>query len=153
MEDTLFRKAMDSAGRMLSYRPLTCEQLREKLIHKEYEPKIVAAVLERLVEYGYLDDEAYAYRAVEVLQKKGYGLTRIRQELWRRGLDRETTDQALLNYKTNENRLDEMLGKKLKGQTDFKELQKAAASLYRKGYTWEEIRGAMERYKAEGNEV
>ena len=152
MDRETFQKALDSAGRMLSYQPLTGQRLRRKLMEKGYDEETAEQVVQMLTERGYVDDLAYARRAVDVFRRKGYGILRIRQELRQRGVDRETADQALLDFETEEDVLDSLLRKKLKGQTDAKAIQKAAAALSRKGYTWEEIRSAIRRYENEEND-
>ncbi len=146
MEREEFQKALDSAGRMLSHQPLTRQRLCRKLVEKGYDPETADQVVQMLTERGYLDDLAYACRVVDVFKRKGYGILRIRQELFQRGVDRETVQEALTDFETEDQVLDQLLGKKLKGQRDPKAIQKAAAALCRKGYTWEEIRGAIRRY-------
>jgi len=54
----------------------------------------VDAVLDRMIELGLLSDQRYAEAWVRAKATR-YGATRLRSELARRGLDRDTIDEAL----------------------------------------------------------
>ena len=57
--------AMKSALRLLSYRPRSEQELRERLAKKSVSPQISDATITRLRENGLIDDEAYARTFVE----------------------------------------------------------------------------------------
>ena len=56
-----FDKAMNYLSRGMK----TCKQMREYLIGKGYQDKVVYAVVDKLVDYKYLNDEYYAKAYVE----------------------------------------------------------------------------------------
>jgi regulatory protein len=96
-----------------------------------------------------MDDEEYAGMVVRHYAAKGYGAGRIRQELNRRGLDRELWDEALTQLPEDTDTIDRLLAAKLRGRelTDKAQRDKAANALFRRGFSWQEIRAAMERYR------
>lgn len=90
------RAAMDKALYYLGLRDRSKKQMSDYLFRKEFSEDIVEEVLDRLAEYGYLDDERYAKRLIEdqtKIRKKGKRATA--QKLWQAGIDKETANEAL----------------------------------------------------------
>lgn len=107
-------------------------------------------VADRLTELGLLNDEEYARNVVRHYAAKGYGPRKLRDELYRRGVPREFWDGALDEAEEKESALDALVRKKLRGaEPSREELKKASDYLARRGYGWEDISEALERYKAE----
>jgi regulatory protein len=53
-------------------------------------------VIERLREYGYLDDARYAHNYASLrVQQKPIGRQRLQRDLWLKKIDKETADAAL----------------------------------------------------------
>ncbi len=73
---------------------------------------------------------------------------RIRGELNRRGIPKELWEDALAEFPEGTETIDRLLAARLRGKdaSDRKERDKAANALFRKGYSWTEIRAAMNRY-------
>ncbi len=85
-------KALD----YLAHKPRTETEVRRKLQQKDYAPSVVHAVIDQLMERGYLDDESYAFEYVQRrFSHKGYGPVRLQAELKRRGIDRTLAEQAI----------------------------------------------------------
>ena len=81
--------------------------------------------------------------------RRGYGTLRIRQELRRRGVEREEADRAMEDYAADRDAMRALLDKRLGGDlSDRKEVQKAIAALQRRGFLWEDIRSALNEYGA-----
>ena len=94
-----------------------------------------------------LDDAAYAESVVRSYTRKGYGAMRIRQELTRRGVDRETAETAMQSFSPDRAQLHALLDKRLHGDvSDRKEIDKAVAALQRRGFSWGDIRDALAEY-------
>lgn len=75
---------------------------------------------------------------------------RIRQELYQRGVPKDTAAQQLRNMEPNWEKMHALLEKKLRGDvSDRKEREKAMAALQRRGFTFSEIKIAMDNYRAE----
>ena len=79
---------------------------------------------------------------------RGCGAGRVRQELMRRGIPRELSDEALGAMPEGNDRLDRLIAAKLKDPADRDAVRKLSASLYRRGFSGEEIREALERARA-----
>ena len=142
-----YRAALDAAAKQLSYRALSAKALGDKLLEKGHAEDAVAYALAWLAERHLLDDAAYAESVVRSCARKGYGARRIRQELTRRGVDRETADAAMLGFAPDENRLTALLDKRLRGDvSNRREVDKAVAYLQRRGFSWGEIRDALAAY-------
>jgi regulatory protein len=88
---------MNRAIRLLTYKPRSVKELRERLLEKVWaDEKTVDEVIEKLSSYGYLDDGRLAVDlASSKLRQKPVGKIRLRQTLIRKKLDKETIDKAL----------------------------------------------------------
>jgi len=142
--------AKERALAMLDRRDYSRKELLDKLIEKGEDAAEAEQAVERLAELGFVDDARYAPIIVRHYAAKGYGVQRVRQELQRRGIPRELWDEALGQMPVQDDAVDRLLRGKLKGEApDRAALKKATDFLARKGYGWEEIRAAVERYNAE----
>jgi regulatory protein len=105
---------------------------------------------DRLEKLGLLNDREYAQTVVRHYAAKGYGVKKLREELYRRGVPREYWDEVLESAETTEDTLDKLVRQKLRGAAPTREnLKKASDYLARRGYGWEEISGALRRYEEE----
>lgn len=134
---------------LLSYRPMSAKELRDKLIQKGERAENAAAAVDWLQSRGFLDDVRYAGMVVRHYAGKGYGAGRIRQELQRRGIPRDCWEEALNELQPQEDKLDAFLRSRLKDPEDRSQVQKVSAALLRRGFSWEEIRAALTRFRAE----
>jgi regulatory protein len=90
-------RTMQRAVKLLATKPRSVEELRERLLEKEWtNEEAVDGVLARLREYGYLDDErfAFGYASYKVRQKP-VGRQRLQRALALKKVDKETADEAL----------------------------------------------------------
>ncbi len=89
------RAALEAALRLLSYRPRSEGELRERLVRKGFVRAIVDDTLARLRELGYLDDAAFARFWTETRQAAQPRSGRLlRTELRRRGVPHEVAEEA-----------------------------------------------------------
>jgi len=87
---------MDAAATFLSVRPRSVSETRGRLRHLGYPDSLVDAVVERLVEMNYLDDEAFARQWVESRDRaRPRGEIALRRELAQKGVAREVVDEVL----------------------------------------------------------
>lgn len=140
------------AVELLSYRPMSAKELRDKLVQKGEDESVAQAAVQWLCENGLLDDSRYAGMVVRHYAGKGYGAGRIRQELNRRGVPRELWEDALAELPEGNDKLDRFLSSRLKDPSDRSQVQKISAALYRRGFSWEEIRAALARFRADFGE-
>lgn len=142
-----YRDALDFAAKQLSYRALSTEGLRKKLLEKGCTEDAADYAIAWMTERALLSDTAYAESVVRSYARKGYGEMRIRQELTRRGVDRETADAAMQAFSPDRAQLLALLEKRLRGDvSDRKEIDKAVAALQRRGFSWQDIRDALAEY-------
>lgn len=109
-------------------------------------------IADRMEELGLLDDEEYGRTLARHYSSKGYGWKKIQDELYRRGVPRACWPAARAELLDREDeagdrRLDELVQKKLRGMEPTREnLKRASDYLARRGFGWEEISAALERY-------
>lgn len=91
-------RTMSRAVKLLAAKPRSVRELRERLLEKLWtDEAIVDAVIEKLKDYKYLDDEQYANDfAVAQLRQKPQGKRRLQQTMSRKKLDKETVETAII---------------------------------------------------------
>jgi regulatory protein len=88
--------ARDEAWKALNRRERTVAELARLLAAKRVEPAAIDAVLEELLEQGYLDDASYAQRFADDRRRlDAWGAERIERKLLSLGIDRELIAAAI----------------------------------------------------------
>ena len=144
--------ARNRAMELLSRRPMSEKELIDKLIRKGEDEETAADCARWLRENGFLNDESYAAAVARHYAAKGYGPGRVRAELSRRGVDRELWDGTIAAMPENSEKMDRFIAARLTDPEDREQVRKVSAALYRRGYSWEEIRSALRRFNAETEE-
>ena len=144
--------ARNRAMELLSRRPMSEKELVDKLIRKGEDEETARDCARWLREEGFLNDESYAATVARHYAAKGYGPGRVRAELSRRGVDRELWDGTIEAMPENTEKLDRFIAARLTDPEDREQIRKVSAALYRRGYSWEEIRSALRRFNAETEE-
>ena len=154
LQDSARRSALKGkALELLSRKPLSRRELEQTLARWEAGEEEIAAICQRMEQLGYLDDAAYAVRVVRHYSAKGYGVRKLRDELYRRGVPRDLWDAALEQAGSPDGAIDAFIAKKLAGKTpDKTELKKISDALARRGYRWEDISAALRRCGGECDE-
>ena len=152
--DELRLKSARALGReraleLISRRSMSRKELRDKLLQKGETEDTAEYCAEWLEENGFIDDETYAAAVARHYAAKGYGAGRVRSELSRRGIARELWDTAMEAMPEPEDKLEKFISCRLKDPQDRAQVQKISNALYRRGYSWEEIRSALRRYQAQ----
>ena len=80
-----------STGKLEAY---LLRKIRERGVAEGEEPLDTRVVVERLVELGYVDDEAFAKAKAGGLLRKGYGVRRVEQALRAAGIAEEVRDDV-----------------------------------------------------------
>ena len=86
--------AMSRALNLLGYRARSEGEIRNRLRRREFGDDTIEAVVERLRELGYVDDEEFA-RTVARQRARRYGPRRISADLRKGGVDQEIADRAV----------------------------------------------------------
>jgi len=89
------KEARDYAFLLLSYRARGCQEITGRLLKKGYERKIAQEVVEELKRLDYLDDRAFAIEWVEMRLRGKRGKRLIRQELLKKGIEKEIIDDSI----------------------------------------------------------
>jgi regulatory protein len=89
------KEARDYAFLLLSYRARSCQEITERLLRKKYEREIIQEVVEELKRLHYLDDRAFAIEWVESRLREKRGKRLIRQELLKKGIEKEVIDDSI----------------------------------------------------------
>lgn len=138
------RRAFNKASELLSRRDHSEKELLIKLRQKGFSEGAEAAI-EKLRNYGYVDDERFASSyALELQRIKHFGKRRIEQELFKKGIDREIVSNVLDSLEFDENELCKLIIRKYYRNLDTeKGVQKTINALLRTGYGYREIKDAL----------
>ena len=144
-------RTMNRAVKLLAAKPRSVRELRERLLEKLWtNDEIVNAVIEKLKEYKYLDDEQYARDlAVSKLRQKPQGKRRLQQTMSQKKLDKETVEAAIseaFEKLPEEDLIDQPISKRLrlKGKPETREdTKKFYDHLLRQGFGFDLIREKM----------
>jgi len=115
----LRRKTFERAVKLLAAKPRSIAELRERLLRgKNTNEEIVEIVIARLREYGYLDDErfAFSYASYKVKQKP-VGRRRLERALKFKKVDSGVANEALelvFAETTEEQLIDQAIAKRLR---------------------------------------
>lgn len=141
------------AAQLASGRMMSRKELADKLNRKGIAPDTAEEAVEWLTSLGAVDDAAYAGVVARHYAASGYGPGRVRQELQKRGVPRELWDDALSQLPDSADAIDGFLKKKLGGRTpDRAALKKLSDALLRRGFSWSDIRPALNRLGEEIDE-
>jgi SOS response regulatory protein OraA/RecX len=89
-------EVLDAAARFLEARSRSVAEVRRRLVTAGYRPELVDEAVSRLVQQGYLDDDAFARAWVESRDRaRPRGERALRLELIQKGIARETIDAVL----------------------------------------------------------
>lgn len=135
------------AANMIGGRPLSKRELTRRLVRKGADAEDAGAAADWLEDIGAVNDREYAALLVRHYAGKGYGRARIREEMRRRGVDRELWDEALEELPDQTETLDRLIQKKCRGDlSDRREVRRVSESLMRRGFSWNEVKEALRRY-------
>ncbi len=149
-----YRKAVNKAADLLSRRDHSVKELRDKLIRTS-DPVNADKAIEKMLEFGYLDDEKYARSLVKYLfETKHYSASHVRQECFRRGIDRDIVQQLLEDDEPDnvKNALALIEGKYRTKLLQENGREKVTAALMRKGFTYSDIKSAFYRFENDDDE-
>ncbi len=143
----------EKALNLLTVKPQSRKELERRLEQWEASEQETAAICDRMEELGLINDASYAAQVVRHYSAKGWGEHKLRDELYRRGVPRELWQQALEQAEDSTDAIDAFIAKKLTGkQPDRALLKKVSDALVRRGFGWEEVRDALNRYGISGEE-
>ena len=96
---TSAQQAYDCALDLLSYRDFSKKKMQERLQQKGADEEQAEEAIEKLQEYGLINDERYANRVYEGwLNKRCYGRQHLAAELSKRGIGGELSQRVLARF-------------------------------------------------------
>ena len=137
---------------MLSRRQMSGKELRDKLLSKGIDEDTAEYCKNKLFDMGLMDDGRYAQSLARHYSGRGYGVMRVRQELARRGIAKDLWDEAIAEMESPDEKIDKIIKSKLTDSDDREQVKKITAMLYRRGYSWDEIKAALRRFNTEPEE-
>ena len=138
IRDRAYAFALEKAITLLAARARTEKEIVDSLHNNAYSDVVIAKVMARLHEAGYINDAQFAEQWASSRTTKGLGSRRIRMELRQKGVDAEQIDLTLSSM-DDDAVMDSALkaaqkasrGKDLSSPTDR---QKILAALARRGF-------------------
>ena len=105
---------LEAALRFLEARQRSAAEVRRRLLLHGYRADLVEGSIERLTELGMLDDAAFAKAWVESRDRaRPRGERALRQEILRKGVERDVRDQAIADRETERPDADEHAARRL----------------------------------------
>jgi len=147
------RKARERAYYLLGYRDHSKKELYDKLL-KSASPEVCLEIIELVEGQGLLDDEEYANKlARHYANQKKLGLKRAVFEMYKKGIDKEMATQAYLDCEVDPiEQIILIINKKYSYcLDDFKGKQKLIAAVMRLGYSYDDIKAALDTYGQDSN--
>jgi len=148
---------------VLGMRALTVSELREKLRRRAQEPADVAGVLDKLREYGYLNDDQFAESfATARRENQGFGKRRVLQDLKQRKVASKVAEQAVAQTFEGVDEtvmIEQFLARKFRGKNlkEYLQEQKHLAAAFRRlqyaGFGAGPSIQVLKRYAAQAEEL
>lgn len=146
------RRAFNSALNSLDYRDHSTREMRQKLSRK-FDSQYVDEAVEKLIELDLINDERYAeLYAHELFEHKKLGKMRIKSELRAKGISADIANEAVEKLfeeeePDNMQRIVDIINKKYYNKmNDEVGRKKVFSALIRMGYSFSDIREAMENF-------
>jgi len=145
------RKAFNRALHFLGFRMRSEFEVKKKLLDSDFGEAVVLEAIQKLKDLGFLNDETFSQALLNTQKATGKkGPKSIRQELRKKGIDRDLQEEILSSYSENEQlaiatELAEKVVRTERGKTPFQLKQKIQETLLRKGYGFEVIGQVVDR--------
>lgn len=142
-------QAMNKVSKLLQHGLKTEKQVREYLVKQGYDEMLQHHVLSKLKEYGFVNDVYYVTSYVNTYKNK-YGIKKMQYELFKKGVGKKIVEDVLENFESDEEVLLKLATKHIKSkERTYENLQKTASYLVGKGFTWDEVKVAIDNLKTD----
>ncbi|MDD4715277.1 MAG: regulatory protein RecX [Oscillospiraceae bacterium] len=147
-------RASMKAARMVGARPLSKSELVSRLIRKGERADDAEAAAIRMENLGAVDDASYAAVLVRRYADRGYGPAKMKEELYRRGIDRALWEQAMRQAPAPEEIICTYLSLKKRGVDleDKTERRRLVDALRRRGFSWDQVEDGLTLYRERKSE-
>ena len=157
-DEISYEASLEKGIFLISLKDRTKKEVRLKLEDKFWNKNAVLQAIEKLEEFGYLNDLNYA---ISYIESKTYGKNRISYNLFQKGIDRSTVEKAYLTLdEEKEENIDDVKLEKLidknsrkinssnsRDEKKLKEEQKLIQYLARQGFSLDKIFKKLKEYK------
>ena len=157
-DEISYEASLEKGIFLISLKDRTKKEVRLKLEEKFWNKDAVLKAIEKLEEFGYLNDLNYA---ISYIESKTYGKNRISYNLFQKGIDRSTVEKAYLTLdEGKEENIDDVKLEKLidknsskinssnsRDEKKLKEEQKLIQYLARQGFSLDKIFKKLKEYK------
>jgi recX family len=157
-DEISYEASLEKGIFLISLKDRTKKEVRLKLEEKFWNKNAVLKAIEKLEEFGYLNDLNYA---ISYIESKTYGKNRISYNLFQKGIDRSTVEKAYLTLdEGKEENIDDVKLEKLidknsrkinssnsRNEKKLKEEQKLIQYLARQGFSLDKIFKKLKEYK------
>lgn len=154
-----YKTALDYAVKRLSYKPFSKKELIKVLEQKGYDVSTIEKVIEKLLEYKYIDDKELSRMIIsDATNLRKLGKRAVYTKMMNKKIDDTTAKEALESYLPEDELQNalfviEKYAKKYNFDgKDIKIKQKIYRALMTKGYSWDTIKEAFAKYDIEFNE-
>lgn len=145
-----FDKAMNYLSRGLK----TAKQMREYLVSKGYDTQVVNYVINKLLDYKYINDDYYAKAYVDQnLTTKGE--RRLKQELAQKGVPQAVIDKyCVVQAEVATDNAERLADKYMRNKPrDLKTLQKLQRYLLSRGYDFDTVNTVTRNFHLDYNDL
>ena len=157
-DEISYEASLEKGIFLISLKDRTKKEVRLKLEEKFWNKNAVLKAIEKLEEFGYLNDLNYA---ISYIESKTYGKNRISYNLFQKGIDRSTVEKAYLTLdeekedNVDDTKLEKLIEKNSKKininnereEKKIKEEQKFIQYLARQGFSLDKIFKKLKEYK------
>ncbi|SEP60954.1 RecX family protein [Lachnospiraceae bacterium RM5] len=160
ISNVLPKRCLKRAGFILEKSDKTSKELRDKLVLAGYPEDIVEATIDKLISYGYIDDERYTKNYIRY-HIKNKNFNKIKTYLMGKGINNQMIQDSFeeIEKELNEDGdsikdiqmnliKKEMLKKKILEKTDKKDISKIIMQIVMKGYKYDMVNEVYERLKS-----
>ena len=148
-EEISYRRAWLNALDLISMRSHSEKELITKL-RRKYSQNTAEAVAEKAAELGLIDDEAFAEMyARELIERKKYGISRVKNELRLKGISSHIIESVLLSLDidSKESIISLVERKYARKLSDEKGRRQVISALQRLGDSYSDIRSALNEFQ------
>lgn len=146
-----YKKAVDKCYDLLSRRDHSVKELKAKLLRTVDEYNAQRAI-DRMLDLGYLDDEAYAKKLLDYLvNSKKMSRAFVKQEMFKRGVPVDIISEVLRDVDfDNVQSIVDLINTKYKNKLRAENgREKVVGALMRKGFTYSDIKSAFNEIELE----
>jgi regulatory protein len=149
-------RAKEKALSLLSYHARSIEELKKKLLEKDFSERAVNHVIEDFCRVGLLNDKMFAsdYSHSRMMQRP-IGKRLLKQELVMKGISEEIAEKSVeeeYEKQTEEEVAESLIRKRLKrygGEDPQKVRKKLSEFLFRRGFNWDVISSVLSEVEIE----